>query len=60
MKIITHHYKQEPLVKYVSHEEFAQEYQKMDRYIEQMVKKFLHPDKEEEFGDVKENWVPQR
>ncbi|MEN4046973.1 hypothetical protein [Sulfurimonas sp. NWX367] len=60
MKIITHRYKQEPLVKYVSHEEFAQEYQKMDRYIEQMVKKFLHPDKEEEFGDVKENWVPQR
>ncbi|WP_418640651.1 hypothetical protein [Sulfurimonas sp. ST-27] len=59
MKIITHRYKQEPLVKYVSHEEFAQEYQKMDRYTEQMVKKFLHTDKEE-FGDMKENWVPQR
>ncbi|WP_434579753.1 hypothetical protein MLC52_06930 [Sulfurimonas sp. NW15] len=53
MKIITHRYKQEPFVKYVSHEEFEQEYKKMDRYIEQVVKKFLHTDKEEELDDYR-------
>ncbi|WP_152183439.1 leucine-rich repeat domain-containing protein [Sulfurimonas indica] len=57
MKIVTHRYKQEPLVRHISYAVFEEEYQQMDRYIEQMVKrKFFNSSGNEELSDVEEEY----
>lgn len=52
MKVITYRYKKEQLVKYLSQEEFSQQYQQMDRYIAEVVKRFLHSDEKEELDEM--------